>query len=100
MSSRIRDDSVESQHQRWLGEVLPCAILTGYMLEHGSDVYELNVKTDASCLVAIPGDSTKSLTIFTGYPLKKSVHADYRDASRIIQRPHMNRLIQIETHEY
>ena len=42
------------------------AILTGYVLEHGSGAYELNVKVDASSLSAILGGASSSLAIFTG----------------------------------
>ncbi len=42
------------------------AILTGYVLEHSSDAYELNVKVDASSLSAILGGASNSLALFTG----------------------------------
>ncbi len=42
------------------------AILTGYVLEHSSDAYELNVKVDASSPSAILGGASRSLAIFTG----------------------------------
>ena len=46
--------------------VLADAILTGHVLEHNSNAYELNVKVDASSLSAFLGAASKSLTIFTG----------------------------------
>jgi len=42
------------------------AVLTGYVLEHSSDAYEMNVKVDASSFSAILGGASKSLAIFTG----------------------------------
>ncbi len=42
------------------------AVLTGYVLEHGSGAYELNVKVDASSISAILGAASRSLAIFTG----------------------------------
>ncbi len=42
------------------------AILTGYVLEHSSNAYELNLKVDTSSIGAILGPASGSLAIFTG----------------------------------
>ena len=42
------------------------AILTGYVLEHSSNAYELNLKVDTSSIGTILGGASRSLAIFTG----------------------------------